>query len=43
MHHLFAPGFAVQGPFDRFDLAADAADPGEELLLVANGVRHALV
>jgi hypothetical protein len=38
LHGLGAPGIRVQRPFDRFDLAPQAAGPVQELLLVAPGV-----
>ena len=41
MHHVGAVGVALEGALDGFDLAANAADAVEQLLLVADGVSHA--
>jgi hypothetical protein len=40
VQHLLAARFTVQGTFDGLDLATDAANPCQELLLFANGVCH---
>jgi hypothetical protein len=40
VHDRLAAGFTVEGTFDRLDLAADAADAGEELLFFPDGVGH---
>ena len=40
VQHGFAAGFGKQGALDRLHLAADAADAGEELLLVAHRMGH---
>src|ERR1700688_502911 len=40
MHDALAFGFFVQRPLDRLDLAANAADPGEQLFLFSDGMCH---
>jgi hypothetical protein len=40
VHHLFALGFTVERALDGFDLAPDATHPGQEFLLVADGMGH---
>jgi hypothetical protein len=40
MHDALAFGLFVQCPFDRFDLAANAAYAREQLFLFSNGMRH---
>src|SRR5271165_3319614 len=41
MHHLLAPGLAVERPLDRLDLAADSSHARQQLLLVPDRVGHA--
>ena len=41
MHDLFAASLAVEGAFDGFDLAPDAAHARQQLVLFTDGVCHA--
>jgi len=38
MHDAVATGLFVQRPLDRLDLAANAANAGEQLFLLSDGV-----
>jgi hypothetical protein len=40
MHDTLAFGFFSQRPLDRLDLAANAADPGEQLFLFSDRMYH---
>jgi len=41
VHDALAFGLFGQRPLDRFDLAANAADPGEQLFLFSDRMCHA--
>ena len=43
MHDALAFGLLAQRPLDRLDLAADAADPGEQLFLFSDRMCHGAV
>ena len=40
LEHRGAPGVLLERPFDRFELAADAPDTVQQLLLISKSMRH---
>lgn len=42
MHNLLAPRLGFESPFNPFHLAANASHAGQQFLLIANGMTHAL-